>query len=264
MAGSHDGYNWFSEPATHRRSILFLKNNYWVLRDEVESLGPHQLYVWFHLGPRVAPLHSKDNTVRIISENGTSAVLQMAAFSANGAWVTEPGWVSECYGEKREAPVFRFSVLANGSEELVTFLLPEVAGHKPRVREIEALNGRAFEVQSDGKHDVLLLRDSYDNDGRVRGWIETARLASDFDIAWVRFDRESSRTPDEFILINGHTLEFEGRALLRSTKKISYLAARRAGDRFHLDTEEGSLEIVLPVADLEEVFANLNEGIELS
>ena len=82
----------------------------------------------------------------------------MAAFAANGAWTKEHGWVSECYGEKKEAPVFAFTVLANGSEELVTFLLPEIAGHKPRVREIEALNGRAFEIDVEGRHDVLLLQ----------------------------------------------------------------------------------------------------------
>ena len=43
VVGSHDGYNWLSEPATHTRSIMFIKNNYWVLRDEVESLGFHRL-----------------------------------------------------------------------------------------------------------------------------------------------------------------------------------------------------------------------------
>jgi len=264
VVGSHNGFNRFAEPATHTRSIMFLKKNYWVLRDAVESTGAHELQAWFHLNSRVTPLHSKDNTVRIISENGHSAVLQMAVFSGNGAWSKEWGWVSECYGEKTEGPVFAFTVLANGSEELVTFLLPEVDGasHTPRVREIEALTGRAFQVQIGGGHDVLLLRDPWDDP--VRRWIETARLASDFDVTWVRFDRESSRTPDEFILINGHTLEFEGRALLRSTKKISYLAARRVADRFRLDTEDGSLEIVLPVADLEAVFADLNEGLETS
>jgi hypothetical protein len=264
VVGSHDGYQRLLDPATHTRSIFFLKNNYWVLRDQVETSGMHYLELWFHLGSRAAPLHDKDNAVRIISENGNSASVQLAAFPGKIEWRKEQRWVSECYGEMKEAPVFAFTILANGSEELVTFLLPEVAGasQKPRVREIEALNGSAFEVQSDTRHDVLLLRDSCDDE--VRGWVETARLASDFDIAWVRFDRESSLTPDEFILINGHTLEFEGRALLRSTKRISYLAAQRAGDRFRLDTAEGSLEIMLPVADLEAVFANLNEGVEMS
>jgi len=217
VVGSHDGYNWFSEPATHTRSILFLKNNYWVLRDELETTGLHQrIKATFHLNSRVAPLHSKDNTVRIVSENGHSATLQMAAFSANGVWTWEDGWVSECYGEKTKAPVFAFTVLANGSEELVTFLLPEIAGHKPRVREIEALNGRAFEIDVEGRHDVLLLRHSEEAP------VETARFISDFDVTWARFERADSRPPEELILINGNTLLFEGRDLLKSTKKINY------------------------------------------
>ena len=192
---------------------MFIKNNYWVLRDEVESLGFQRLKATFHLNSRVAPLHSKDNTVRIVSENGHSATLQMAAFSGNGVWTREDGWVSECYGEKKEAPVFAFTVLANGSEELVTFLLPEIAGHKPRVREIEALSGRAFEIDVEGRHDVLLLRSS----GQAR--VETARFVSDFDVTWARFDRAAL---DEIIVINGRMLEFEGRMLLKSEERITH------------------------------------------
>lgn len=255
VVASHDGFRRLAEPATHTRSIMFVKNNYWVVRDRVESPGDHQLEVWFHLDWRVAPLHSKDNAVRVISENGNSVVLQMAAFAKKGEWTKERGWVSDCYGEKKEAPVFAFAVLAKGSEELVTFLLPQVAGvsDKPEVREIEALNGCAFEIDFGGRHDVLMLRSS--STETIRGWVETARLASDFDVTLARFDREDSRMPDELILINGYTMQFEGRDLLRSTKRISYLAAKRAGDRFQLQTDEGTLEIVLPVADLEAVFA---------
>ena len=228
VVGTHDGYISLPEPATHTRSIMFLKNNYWVLRDELESTGPNRLKAWFHFNSRVGPLHSKDNTVRIVSENGHSATLQMAAFSSNGNWTKEPGWVSECYGEKKEAPVFAFTVLANGREELVTFLLPEVAGHKPRVREIEALNGRAFEIEIEGRHDVLLLRKSFEAP------IETARFISDFDVTWARFDKADSRPPEELILINGHTLLFEGRDLLKSSKKINYATVMpqvQAGER---------------------------------
>jgi len=221
VVASHDGFMRLAEPARHTRSIMFFKNNYWVVRDQVESLGDHQLQAWFHLDSRVAPLHRKDNAVGVISENSNSIVLQMAAFAKNGEWTKERGWVSDCYGEKKEAPVFSFTVLAKGSEELVTFLLPQVAGvsDKPKVREIEALNGCAFEIDIGGHHDVLMLRNL--SAEPVRGWIETARLASDFDVTWARFYRENSRTPDELILINGHTLQFEGRDLLRSSERIS-------------------------------------------
>jgi len=126
------------------------------------------------------------------------------------------------------------------------------------VREIEALNGRAFEVNLNGKHDVIIIRDLAADS--VREWVETVRIASDFNLSWARFVSEDAHTPEELILIDGHTLEMEGRTLLRSTKKINYLAVRRVGDRFRVETDEGVLEIVLPVTDLEALFAKLNQG----
>lgn len=220
VVGSHDGFTRLFERAAYTRSILFIKKDYWVLRDQLESRGTHQLQAWFHLDPRSTPLHGKENSVRVISENGSATVLQMAAFAKNSEWATEQGWVSECYGEKRATPVFVFMVLAKGSEELVTFLLPEVAGpgEKPRVRQIEAINGSAFEIDCGGRHDVLMLRDPIAT--VVGDKIETARLASDFDVTWVRF--EGSRTPGELIVINGHTLQFEGRELVKSAERIEH------------------------------------------
>jgi hypothetical protein len=70
------------------------------------------------------------------------------------------------------------------------------------VREIEAQEGRAFEIDIEGRHDVLLL-----------GPVETARFVSDFEVAWVRFSHENPRVPDDVVVINGHKIEFEGREL---------------------------------------------------
>ena len=40
--GSHNGFQRLKDsPATHTRSILFLKNDYWLMRDYVETLGEH-------------------------------------------------------------------------------------------------------------------------------------------------------------------------------------------------------------------------------
>ena len=86
--------------------------------------------------------------MRIVSENGDTPILQISAFAKNIELETEKGWISECYGEKREASVLSISVLAKGSEELVVFLLPDGA----TVREIE---GPAFEVEIGGRREVL-------------------------------------------------------------------------------------------------------------
>ena len=134
-------------------------------------------------------------------------------------WTREHGWVSECYGEKKEAPVFAFTVLANGSEELVTFLLPEIAGRlKPKVREIEALNGRAFEIDVEGRHDVLLLQTCLEDARRLKQH-DSSRISTS---PGQGSNEQTLGTPEELIVINGHTLQFEGRDLLKSTKKINY------------------------------------------
>jgi hypothetical protein len=230
-----------------------LKDDYWVIRDRVESFGSHDLKLWLHFDSNVAPLRGKDETIRVISENGHAAGLQVATFAERGEWIRESGWVSHCYGAKEEGPVCAFSVHSNGPVELITFLIPEVskASAKPLVREFEALDGRAFEINVNDKHDVLLLPGS-------GGQISTARFASDFDLAWIRFANERIRSPEEFVLLGGETVELDGRILLKSTRAIEYLVASSVGDRFRVETNEGELEINLPVLDLESLFADLN------
>lgn len=217
VVASHDGFTRLSQPATHTRSIIFFKNNYWVLRDRVESAGEHKLQILFHLDPRVSASLVEENGARLLVENNSTVALQIAAFPKSIAWSKEEGWVSECYGEKREASVLALTVLAKGSEELVTFLLPEVAA----VKEIKALNGNAFEIDVAGHRDVLLLKQPGSE------LIETTNFVSDFDITWARFDRENFETPAELTLINGHTVQFEGRELLRSTERVSCYKSTR-------------------------------------
>src|SRR6185503_17207878 len=106
----------------------------------------------------------KDNPARVLSHNDDTPVLQIIAFARNIEWAKENGWISECYGEKREASVLSISVLAKGSEELVVFLLPDAGAV---VREIEAQNGRAFEVEIAGRRDLLKI------DGTNRPQIHT-------------------------------------------------------------------------------------------
>jgi hypothetical protein len=151
VKASHDGFMRLSEPAKHTRSILFIKRGYWVVRDVVETSGDHELTARFHLDPRLTLLPGTDNTVRIFSENDDAPVLQISAFAKNIELETEHTSVSECYGEKKEASVLSSTVLAKGSEELVVFLLP----HDAVVREIEAVDGRTFEIEIGGRRDVL-------------------------------------------------------------------------------------------------------------
>ena len=262
LEAAQDGYRRLPAPVRHTRSILFLKNNYWVLRDQVAASGDHEVKLWFHLAPGVGPLNSKNNDVYVFSENGDTTRLQLTTFAQGGEWTREHGWFSSCYGLKEDAPAFAFSMLATGSDELVTFLLPQVSGAQPRpkVREIKAIEGRAFEINIGGKHDLLMIRGF---PGEPGSRVETARLASDFQLTWARFATERAQTPEELVLIGGQTLELEGREILRSTRKINFLVISRVGEQFCVETDDGILDLSLPTGDLKSLFADLNQQLPI-
>lgn len=150
VSGRHRGY----EHGVHTRSILFLKHDYWVIRDRVELTGEHQIDLWFHFEPGTSPEVRNDETGQFVHENG----LKIVSFARGGRWTTEEGWVSHCYGERVAAPVCVFSVVAQGAFEIVTFLLP--AGVEREVVEVEVSGGRGFEVRSEHSRDLLIVKEA--------------------------------------------------------------------------------------------------------
>ena len=139
VSGRHRGYEPLSRPGIHTRSILFLKGDYWLVRDRIEVSGNHQVDLWFHFDAGTSP------------ETGG---LKIASFAPGGRWTEENGWVSHCYGERAPAPVCVFSAQADGAFEIITFLLP--GGQS--VEEIEVSGGRGFEVRSEHSRDLLIVK----------------------------------------------------------------------------------------------------------
>ena len=242
-----------ANPADHSRSILFLKNDYWVVRDRIESRGEPQADLWFHFEAGSSPvINAVEGQAVKLTEGDEKNGLDITGFGENIRWRREAGWVSQCYGSKEQGRVYVLSA-AVASGQLVTFLLPQSmsAGRQSQGREVEAIGGRAFEVTHEQGFDILMLRDL------KATRVETERLAADFEWTWARFASRTQTTPNELVLINGQMLELEGREILKSTKKIQFLVTRQSGEQLSLETEAGMLDLNLPVHDLKSVFAEL-------
>ena len=198
--GRHNGYQSSAQTGTHTRSILFLKHNYWIIRDRVELTAKHQIDLWFHFDSEVSP-----------------NLLQILSFAENGAWAEEEGWVSRCYAERTPAPVRVFSVMADGEIEITTFLLPTEAGggKNADVKPTEVRGGRGFEIRTGDRRDVLIMRD-----GRAE-LAQTTSLVSDFDCAWLRFSGSNS-TPEELLVLGGQRLELTGNKIISSSGRIEH------------------------------------------
>ena len=253
VEGTHDGYTRLEPPVTHARSLFFLKEGYWIVRDRVTGRGNHRVNLLFHFSPGVK-LETKqaESNSELATVIGSENPLNVSVFDSAGEWRRETGRVSYCYGSMEEAPVAQFSTQLAGDANLVSFLLPQTGKlANLTVREVEAINGRGFEISHERGFDVVMIATA---PGRE---VETERLGSNFAWTWARFSNREDSTPTDLILIDGTVLKLEGREILKSRAQLSYLVAQRIGEEFSVETDGTVLNLRLPIPDLEAVFPNI-------
>ncbi|HEY5883717.1 MAG TPA: heparinase II/III family protein [Pyrinomonadaceae bacterium] len=258
VEGKHDGYERLADRVVHKRSILFLKNDYWILRDQVFASDAHQLELLFHfastLDPQlVIPGHHADTARLLIADEDAESAL-FATFG-EGTWRREEGWISHCYGSRTAAPVWVYSALMKGNADLVTFIVPnsELVGAVGTVRKVEAIGGKAFEIRKQDHRDLILIKDA------AARRIQTVHLVSDFNYTWARFPLSTTELPEELLVLDGRTLELNGKEILTSANLIDWLVASRLGNKFRLQTSDGSLDFSLPISNLDQLFAESSQ-----
>ena len=112
-----DKYDYVSgETSTLTRSIVFLKNNSWIVRDTLKSPGEHRAELNFHFDSKTNPRLENDE----IHEPESGLTIGVVG---NGRWIEENQWVSHCYGQKEPAKVFRFAAELKAGESVYTFIL---------------------------------------------------------------------------------------------------------------------------------------------
>ena len=144
ISAQHDGFTRLPDPATVKREILFLKGDYWIIRDTVVAARDHRVDLSFHFD----------------SAPGVADALDVRCFGTGRA-VEEEAFVSHCYGQREAAKALRFSTtLSAGGGDIVTFLLPRNPGSEWRVNESDAQDGRAFEVFRGNNRDTVIIPSS--------------------------------------------------------------------------------------------------------
>lgn len=107
----------------HRRRILFVGDDYWLIEDELDGAVPHRYQLRFHLTP-------DQGDVRIdTTSTGCQAISARLSLVVAGAVTptVDPDWVSSQYGIKTPAPVATFTVAAAARTRLVTLVAPRAS-----------------------------------------------------------------------------------------------------------------------------------------
>ena len=142
VSGQHDGFMRLPHPATVTREILFLKSDYWIVRDALSSSTEHAAQIAFHFD----------------SSAGAESNLDIHCF-AEGEWMEEEAFVSHCYGQKERSKVVTFfAANLKDGKDVVSFLFPRNPGVEWKVTEIEPQAGRTFEVTGGKTRDLVMIR----------------------------------------------------------------------------------------------------------
>lgn len=241
FSASHDGYERFIDnPSTHTREILFLKNDYWIMRDFVETQGEHDYTLNFHYKPETVPVSelSESGNFNINENSGGQTGLSLFTFDS-GEWKVNESWVSNCYGERVNSPLRRYISHGFGNQEFFTFLLPTDHGlQKPEVQEVPVMNGRAFVIKFRDYFDLFVFADG---DRPVR----TEFFNTNFQYTWARMNADEN-LPEEFVLIGGTHFSIGQREIFNYPKRIEYATARRLGSKLNVASDKTVFSVSLP------------------
>lgn len=236
--GSHDGYSRLESPAEHTRSVLFLKNDYWIIRDFVKTDGSHDYGLNYHFNINTNPVieSSVGGTWGI---NESSGGLRLFTFGDNGNWQRKESWISTCYGKRVNAPFLRFISKGAGTQEFFTFLLPTASDFEtPEVFETELNGGRAFVIKYRDYNDLFVLTDG-------EQIVRTEFFNTNFQFLWARLSAGED-LPEEFVLINGTNFSLGGRDIINFPNRLKFASARRLGNRLNVRTSESVFSVSLP------------------
>jgi hypothetical protein len=132
VAGSHDGY-YKRHKLTHKRRILFVKPDYWIIEDLLDSTKPFDVQAFWHFSPGEATLKAADayHLCQFIDQSGNSGLQVIIPDRAGlrnriitGDESTMQGWFSIKYGVKRKNSVLSITAKSNGKYLISHILIP--------------------------------------------------------------------------------------------------------------------------------------------
>ena len=106
----------------HRRRVVFVAGEYWLIEDRLHSVNPHSYELRFHLAPSAEGHTSVNPTAFGATVHAPDVSFVLVT---HGAVTLEDGWVAPQYGMKLPAPVIVASVRESAVAEFVTLVAPQ-------------------------------------------------------------------------------------------------------------------------------------------
>jgi hypothetical protein len=124
----HDAFCRLSDPVTHRRRVIFVKQRYWLIVDDLMGIEEHHVELRFQF----APIHLKVEAPWVRAQMANGSGLLIRAFATvplsvgihEGGLAPVQGWFSAAYGQRQPSPVLICSTVSRLPIRIVTLLWP--------------------------------------------------------------------------------------------------------------------------------------------
>jgi Heparinase II/III-like protein/Heparinase II/III N-terminus len=237
VAGSHNGYSRFGDSLIHRRSVTFVKPEYWVIADELSGSGKHEIQAFFHFGPGVEVERTQQGWLAMRGSDRLLLIPANASLDFRLVKGEEPpiqGWYSADYGHREPAYALIGEAKAQLPAEFDWLILPLAAGD-----ELPAVNfaddSRSFSFAMGNWQDTIIRR----------GAQQSAPFSTDAAIAMMRKDLQGSAR--RLILVGGSSLLQHGNSILASDGRFDHFVAEWTENRLEIEARpERNFRLELP------------------
>ncbi len=255
FVGSHNGYARLADPVLHRRHVLKIAGDLWLVRDVVVGEAEHQLEIRWHFAPDLDVQAISAGRVQISKTSSESGLTMLVPEETvwQGATEVSRTLLSPAYGALQPAPLVRCHAKVLLPAETATALLPRQGAIRQQddPRMVSMPQGAVQVYELDYHHN--------DNDDRDKSGDESHGFffavgdtawsfgpwSSDARVLYCRIEKEKLA---QLVVIGGTHVAWQGQPLLKVAGRFEFFEWR--GDDALTNSAPGQSSVTSVFEDL--------------
>lgn len=221
----HDGYQRLPHGVIHRRRLLHLPPESWIVVDDFRGSGEHKFDFHYHFPPDIElSALERDEAGVLVREERTGLLMSLVAsepFTSaeliRGETGRIGGWASHGYGEKHPCSTLRATLNGAVPVAAMTFLAREQEDglREPFIRRLkmESGSGLACSYEHDGFEDIAVI-----STGDSEIAVADFRMRGEF--FWLRLENGVLK---QVLAVQARSLDRSGRSIFKRSEPGPYL-----------------------------------------
>lgn len=221
--GAHDGFGRLGAGLTHQRSVLYVRDGYWVVRDRLYGGAiPGAMRAHFQFASGLS-VDAAGQSLRVRADDGAEVATLTALMPST--WEKREGWMSPAYGRIHAAPAWASRANEPTTPPARLELLTLISRDRAIPVSADCTGGTAWRI---GHGDVLIVS----REGAGTTQADELGVRGDFDWFWGRLDPNGGW--QTVFACGGSALQLDGSPPLRLSgpaKSLGVAVNAASGER---------------------------------